>query len=52
MVAITVACIHAPTNIHFEKDEINFDRIQPESKIDNRPSYGGILEIHFRKLKS
>ena len=37
---------------YFEKNEIDFQRIQPESKIDNRPSYGGILEIHFRKLKS
>lgn len=37
---------------YFVKDEITFDRISPESKIDNRPSFGGLLDIVYRKLRT
>ena len=37
---------------YFEKTEIDFERIAPASLIDNKPSFEGILEIHFRKLRT
>lgn len=37
---------------YFERDEIDFERIGNTSRMDNRASFAGILEIHFRKLKA
>ena len=37
---------------YFEKDEIDFERVQPEAKNDVRPSFGAILEIHYRKSRT
>jgi hypothetical protein len=37
---------------YFTETEILFERIAPNSKIDNRPSFAGTLEINFRKLKT
>lgn len=37
---------------NFVADEITFERIGPESKVDSRPSFAGILEINYRKLRT
>lgn len=37
---------------YFERTEIDFERVAPQSLIDNKPSFEGILEIHFRKIKT
>ena len=37
---------------YFEETEIDFERIEPDNPIDPKPSFEGILEIHFRKRKT